>query len=240
MKDIQFTLKNGQAWSAVIAAGRSLKITSKNDSPNVALLMYHADQVLDRYNMPDTLKGQHISALKEGACLHSDMGKLLASIVDSDCNWHDPLCGLTRPKTIEQQYGKNPYCEAHNDHFHNGWDNMLVELGKHGMGKRDLVPIVNLFSKVCVGEDGVMEYIPDHAGTDSYIELRTEMKVLVILSNTPHPLHHETTYPGGDIELNISIAPPTNPQTDTCLNFRPENMRAWETTQSDSLMRSSI
>ena len=39
-----------------------------------------ADLTVERYNLPDTLKGQHIFYLRHPYCLHSDMGRVLANL----------------------------------------------------------------------------------------------------------------------------------------------------------------
>lgn len=225
-------LHNGQAWSAVIQKGKIFKLTSLNDNPNVALLCYNANQPLDRYNMPDTLKGQHISKLCKGSCLHSDMGRLLLSIVDSSCAWHDPIGGLSTEAEIVKKFGHKTFAEVRNDYYRNGYDNFLTELGKHGLGKRDIVPNVNLFSKVYVNEDGSMHFEPQTSGKGDYVSLRTEMKVLVVLSNTPHPLFPKGNYPGGNIKIEVFESDVVDAKKDICYQSRPENFRAWETTQA--------
>lgn len=203
------------------------------------MLLYNASQPLDRYNMPDTLKGQHISKLQTGSCLHSDMGRLLASLVDSSLDWHDPLCGFTHPGETVEKFGKKTFGESLNDYYKNGWDNFLRELGKHGMGKKDLVPCVNLFSKVHADEEGKLIYTEDHGSIDDYVMLRMELKTIVILSNTPHPLHPPGDYPGGKITLEVFDEIPTDPESDVCIQSRPENLRAWENTRDLLAMEGS-
>jgi urea carboxylase-associated protein 2 len=232
------SLHQGQAWSAVLGQGKLLRIEAGSDVPNVAALFYNALQPLDRYNMPDTLKGQHISKLSVGSCLHSDMGHLLASVVDSNVDWHDPLCGLTTAKSMTEKYGSQTFADVRNDFHHNGRDNMLIELAKHGLGKRDLVPNVNFFSKVFAGEDGVLHVVKDHAQQGSFVTLRMEIDCTVILSNTPHPMDDSPVCPGGSIKLTIVEGKPVEVLSDVCIQSRPENVRAWENTQNFLKFRS--
>lgn len=225
-------LVNGQVWSAVIQKGKLLKITSENDSPNVSALFYNSDSFLDRYNMPDTLKGQHISKLSKGSGLHSDMGRLMASIVDSSVAWHDPVCGLSSFKSVEEKFGEKTFAEARNEFYRNGFDNMLTELGKYGLGLKDIVPNINFFSKVMVDDEGNLQHQSSNAKTDDFVCLRTDMKLLVVLSNTPHPLCPKGDYPGGPVKIDVSSADEIYPESDICLQSRPENFRAWENTQA--------
>lgn len=224
-------LANGQAWSAIVQKGKLIKITSLNETPNVSALLYNADLFLDRYNMPDTLKGQHISKLSAGSGLHSDMGRLMASIVESSIVWHDPVCGLGTSKSVEERFGKKTFAEVRNEYYRNGFDNMLTELGKYGLGLKDLVPNINLFSKVVVNEDGSLQYCTSNAAKGDSVSIRMDMKCLVVLSNTPHPLYPKGQYPGGPVKIEISSADPVIPETDICLQSRPENFRAWENTR---------
>ena len=47
-------------WSQVVGRGKTLRFTDLEGGANVSLLLYNADQLVERYNMPDTLKGQHV------------------------------------------------------------------------------------------------------------------------------------------------------------------------------------
>ena len=73
-------LTHSGLWSGVIGRGKTLRLTDLEGGANVGVLLYHADVPSERYNMPDTLKGQHIFYLRAPYCLHSDMGRILASI----------------------------------------------------------------------------------------------------------------------------------------------------------------
>jgi uncharacterized protein YcgI (DUF1989 family) len=55
------------------------------------------------------------------------------------------------------------------------------------------------------------------------------MDVIIILSNTPHPLDPSSSYPSVPVEVTITDAAPLE-ENDTCVNHRPENRRAFENT----------
>ena len=69
-----------------------------------------------------------------------------------------------------------------------------MELGKWGLGPRDLVANVNFFSRVTVGEDGGMHFATGQFAPGGYVELRAEMNVLVILNTCQHPLDPNPKY----------------------------------------------
>src|ERR1700734_49305 len=96
------TIEPGSTWSHVLKRGTSLRITDMQGGANVGALFYNFDCLLERYNMADTLKVQHIAYLKKGVVLYSDMGRILCSIVDDSVGWHDPLGGCdTRESSLE-------------------------------------------------------------------------------------------------------------------------------------------
>jgi hypothetical protein len=87
------TIQGGASWSVILRRGNSLRIEDIEGGGNVGALFYNWDCMVERYNMPDTLKAQHIAHLTSGFVLYSDMGRILASITADSCGWHDPLGG---------------------------------------------------------------------------------------------------------------------------------------------------
>ena len=112
--------------------------------------------------MADTLKAQHTAYLTTGCVCYSDMGRILCSITADSCGWHDPLCGLTDAAQIDARYGATRFQEQRNERYINGRDDLLVELGKYGLGKRDLVANINFFSKVVVDDAGALHLAAGH------------------------------------------------------------------------------
>jgi uncharacterized protein len=223
------TLEPGEKWSGVIGKGKLVRFTALGEGANVSLLLYNMKDLTERYNMPDTLKAQHTSHLTTGNVLMSDNGRVLASIVEDSLGWHDPICGYTSRKLTDEKYGKTTYQELRNDWLRCGQENLTVELMKNGLGPRDLVPVVNLFSKVYSDETGKLQFVQDHCQQGDYVTLRTEMDVVVVLSNTPNPLDPREVYPSVPVKVEVFEAAPVD-ESDYCVNFRPENKRAFENT----------
>jgi urea carboxylase-associated protein 2 len=222
-------LKPGEKWSGVVGAGRLLRFTALGDDANLALLMYNADDRSERYNMPDTLKAQYTARLAKGNVLMSDNGRVLAGIVEDSLGWHDSICGLTTREMTDTRYGKTSYQKDGNDWLRSGIENVAVELLRNGMTLRDLVPCVNLFSKVYVSEDGAMHYCPEWCKAGATVSLRTEMDVVVILSNTPNPLNPSTRYP--DAVVRVEAFPASAPDAvDECVLHCQQNLRAYQNT----------
>jgi uncharacterized protein YcgI (DUF1989 family) len=84
---------------------------------NAGAMFYNAEAPVERYNMPDTLKAQHIAKLTKGFVLYSDMGRVLCSITEDTVGWHDPLGGTSSAATVAAKYGKATYQDCHNDYY---------------------------------------------------------------------------------------------------------------------------
>ncbi|WP_121613630.1 urea amidolyase associated protein UAAP1 [Mesobacillus foraminis] len=223
------TIAAGGKWSGHIASGKNLTFTALEDGANVSLLLYNASDTAERYNMPDTLKAQHTAHLTKGNVLMSDNGRVLASITEDSLGWHDSISGYSTRKQINEKFGVTTYQEQRNDWYRSGEENFSVELFRNGLTVRDLVPVVNLFSKVFCDEEGDMHFASGHCKKGDTITLRTEMDVILILSNTPNPLDKSTAYPSVPVKLTVTEAEAVL-ENDICLNHRPENRRAFENT----------
>ncbi|WP_046175568.1 urea amidolyase associated protein UAAP1 [Domibacillus indicus] len=225
----------GGKWSGRISRGKSITFTAMEEGANVSLLLYYAHDTAERYNMPDTLKAQHTAHLTTGNVLMSDNGRVLASITADSLGWHDTISGYASRSMIDACYGKTTYQEKRNDWYRSGEENFAVELFRNGLTARDVVPVMNLFSKVYCTEDGAMHFVSGHAKKGDHITLRTELDVLLILSNTPNPLDPAASYPSVPVEVTITDAAPVQ-KDDICLNHRPENRRAFENTWDHTLL----
>ena len=221
------TLHGAGMWSAVVSRGKRLRLTDLDGGANVGMLLYNALERQERYNMPDTLKGQHIFYLRQPYCLHSDMGRLLGSITADAAGWHDTVCGHSDARLVSAKYGKDSYQTSRNDWHRNGHDCFLIELAKWGLGKKDLVPNINFFSKVVADEAGKLSFVPNHSAAGGILELRFEMDTLVVLNTCQHPLDPDSVYRTKHVKLEILTGESPTPD-DPSLTIRPENLRAWE------------
>lgn len=229
-------LEGAGMWSAVVSRGKSLRLTALEAGANVAMLLYNAHNLTERYNMPDTLKGQHIFRLAAPYCLHSDMGRIFCGIVEDTLGWHDTVCGTSTPALVHEKYGDRNYQEARNEFYRNGRDCFLIELGKWGLGRRDLVPNINWFSKLVTDEVGTLRFVDGHCREGDSVMLRVEMDTLFVLHTLPHPLDPDPVYHPRRVRLDVFPAAPAAAD-DSCRNSRPENVRAYENTEAYNLLR---
>lgn len=222
-------LKPGEKWSGAIGRGKYVHFKAQGDGANVSVLLYNLLDKTERYNMPDTLKAQFTAHLTQGNILMSDNGRAMASFVQDSLGWHDSICGLTTREMTDEKWGKTTYQEQRNDYHRAGMENVAMELVRNGLSMRDLVPCVNLFSKVFIKEDGSMNFESGWCKEGAIVTLRTEMDCIWILSNTPNPLDDSQTWPSVPVEVSVYDAPATD-LTDECVQHRDENFRAFQNT----------
>ncbi len=233
---LERTLTGAGMWSGVISRGKRLRLTDLEGGANVGMLLYNALERHERYNMPDTLKGQHIFYLRAPYCLHSDMGRLLASIIRDDCGWHDTVCGHSNAAGVLAKYGEHNYQQARNDWYRNARDCFLIELAKWGLGKKDLVPNINWFSKVVADEAGRLSFVPGSSKPGDVIELRFEIDTLVVLNTCQHPFDPDPAYHPRPVKLEV-LSGDTPATDDPSFTVRPENLRAWENNETYHALR---
>ncbi len=221
------TIPGASHWSFRIRKGLQLRLTDLEGGANVGMLFYNPENLLERYNAPDTLKAQHTFKLTQGHCLYSDMGRIFCSIIEDSVGWHETLCGNSMKASIKTRFGEKTYQQAQNDWNQNGYDAFLVELAKYGLGKKDMAANLNLFSKVIVESNGDLSYVDQHSVAGDQVVLRFEMDTLVLLHTCPHPLYPAGEYPRKPVQVALEAANPVA-KDDLCVNHCAENQRGFE------------
>src|SRR5258706_2137075 len=121
-------LRGGQMWSRVLRRGQTLRLTDVEGGAAVAALFYNAEDVSERYNMPDTLKAQQIARLTSGFVLYSDMGRVLCSITEDSVGWHDTITRHATALHGVAQVGEGSHQKLQNDRFRHKRGHVFVEL----------------------------------------------------------------------------------------------------------------
>lgn len=220
------TLSGSSTWSHILKRGTALRMETLENNANVGAMLFNADNLSERLNLPDTMKAQHIAHLTKGSALYSDMGRILCSITEDSLGWHDPLGGCSDATSVHKKYGSCAYQKARNGWYQNALDGFLIELEKYGLSRRDLMMNINFFSKVQVRADGSMHFIENHSKASSMVEVRAEMNTLVILNTCQHPMDPKALYV--EIPIKITIKKVASPgPNDYCRITTPENSRGF-------------
>jgi urea carboxylase-associated protein 2 len=221
----------GAVFSCAVRRHHTLRLTAIESDANVGAMLYNLQHPLDRLNIPDTLKAQHTAKLTTGHALMSDMGHVLCSISADTCGWHDPLGGHSTAALVRRKYGPSSYQESRNAFYRNARDQFLIELGKWGLGKGDLVANINFFSKVTVDDDGRMQYVDGNSIAGTSVDLRAEMDTILVLNTCQHPMDPNPRYTPKAVKIAVWKSDPP-PAGDPCRIACPENARAFILTEA--------
>jgi uncharacterized protein YcgI (DUF1989 family) len=103
-------------------------------------------------------------------------------------------------------------------------------LAKNNLGKQDIMPNINWFTRVAIAPEGGMSFVEGCEKPGSFVDLRAEMNVLIVLSNCPHRMH-PGAYDPKPIQVTIwnSPAPAAD---DLCRNANPEVKRGFINTDA--------
>ena len=230
-------------WDEMVPAGnyatralprRSVvRITDLDGDATVAMVVHRADHPAERLNVADTVKVQWQAYLGAGTLLLSDMGRSLMTMVTDTSGHHDALCGASTAASTTARFGRA-----------GAWtstpatrDLLALGLAKHGLGRRDLAPNVNLFSNVTVAEDGRLELAPG-GDAGAHVELRADMDVILTLANAPHPLDDRADYTATPIRVTAWMAADGSAEPDDSAErgeppaevITPERQRAYDNT----------
>ena len=221
---LEDTVPGGSYWQGVIQRGNTLRVTDLEGSQGVAMLCYNADNPIERLNVADTAKIQFNAFLKQGMVIYSDMGRVLFSITADTSGCHDLLGGCSTAASNAKKYSEGDFWQNSRDHF-------IRSLSRRGLGKKDIMPNLNLFTRVAVDPEGKMSFGEGCEKPGSFIDLRAEMNVLVVLSNCPHVLYPSNVFEPKPIQVTVwdSPAPEAN---DLCRTANPEAIRGFVNTDA--------
>jgi len=217
------TIPGGGYSSRILPRGARLRLTNLKGDACANVLFYNADRPIERLNVADTVKVQWNAYLGKGKLLLSDMGRVLMSIMDDTCGQHDTFCGASNVKTNAAKYGDGTNSGPHP----NARDRFLLALARYGLGRRDVMPNINLFKQVRIETDGSTTFMEHSSKPNDHVELRAEMNILIVVANTPHVLDHRPTYNCTPLRLTAWRGPVTT-MDDPIRNTNPENIRAFE------------
>jgi len=173
------TVPARQPWSHVVGAGQVLRIVDLEGQQAVDTVLYNADNTEERYSPQDTLLAQGSAYIGSGTELLSNEGNIMARIEGDTCGLHDTSAGACSCESNTVRFGHRVR------YMHACRENFILELGKYGLGKRDLVGNINFFMNVPVRPDGALAIVDGVSQPGGYVELCPEMDVLVVVSNCP-------------------------------------------------------
>lgn len=175
-------IRAGDYWLHHIGNGGTLRIVDVEGNQAADTLFFNAADVAERYSAVDTLREQRNVYLSCGSKLLSTAGNIMAQIVADTVGRHDTLGGACAAESNSVRYALDRRT------MHACRDSYLLAVAEHdrlGLGKRDLSHNINFFMNVPVTPDGGLTFADGLSGPGQYVELRTAMDIIVLISNCP-------------------------------------------------------
>ena len=216
------TVAPGGYAAKELRRGSRLRLIDVGADACASMLLFNAERPVERLNIADTIKLQWQAYLGPGSLLLSDMGRVLASVVDDTAATHDVFCGPSNARSNERRYGSGANWSTHP----NARDRLLLGAAKFGLGRRDVHPCVNWFKGVRVGADGDLTLQGGPYAPGRQVTLRFEMDLIVVVANCPHVLDARADYRVTPLRLTGWRGPLTD-ETDPIRNATLESERAF-------------
>ncbi|HEY7071052.1 MAG TPA: urea amidolyase associated protein UAAP1 [Acidimicrobiales bacterium] len=217
------TIGDGGYASRSVARGTHVRLVDVSGDTCAGLLVHRADRPAERLNVADTVKLQWQAYPGPGYLLLSDMGRVLATLVEDTCACHDTFTGTSNRLDNARRYGSAPAPA--------GRDRFVVALAKHGLAERDVAPNLNLFTGVRIEPDGALTLRRD-SRPGAHVVLRAEMDLIVTVVAVPHRLDPRAEYTAGPIRITAWRGDPASP-SDPARRASPEAARAFENTDEE-------
>ncbi|EJZ22492.1 urea carboxylase-associated family protein [Rhizobium sp. Pop5] len=166
-------------WSGLVRKGQTIRIEDSFGQQAIDTLFYRADDFSERYSNQDTMRMQGAAYIGIGTKIMSNEGNVMLTMTADSCGRHDTSAGACSCESNTVRFGHGT------KYLHACRDNFVLEVSKHGMGKRDIVPNINFFMNVPIKPNGEMTIVDGISAPGDYVELIAEMDVLCVISNCP-------------------------------------------------------
>ena len=166
-------------WSGIVRKGQTIRIEDSYGQQAIDTLFYNATDFSERYSNQDTMREQGAAYVSTGTKVISNEGRVMLTMTADSCGRHDTSAGACSCESNTVRFGHGT------KYLHACRDNFVLEVSKHGMSKRDVVPNINFFMNVPIQPSGEMTIVDGISAPGDYVELKAEMDVLLVISNCP-------------------------------------------------------
>ncbi len=168
-----------RAWSGLVRKGQTIRIEDSHGQQAIDTIFYNAADPGERYSAQDTLRAQGAAYITAGTRLISSEGRVMLTVTADTSGRHDTSAGCCSCESNSVRFGHATR------HQHACRENFILELSRHGMTKRDIVPNINFFMNVPISPNGAMTVDDGVSAPGDHVELLAEMDVLCVISNCP-------------------------------------------------------
>jgi uncharacterized protein len=183
-------------WSARLEPGQTLKLIDSEGQQAIDFLCYGAELPLDRINIPTTVRLNKSLYITRGSKIYSDRARVMMSVLEDSCGYHDTLAGCCSCEIDKVRYGvdRTESCRT----------NFIAELAGWGMSPSEIVSNINFFMRVEFATDGALTIVEGISKPGDYVVLRAEMPLIVVISNCPQENNPAAGFAPTPIEVVVS------------------------------------
>lgn len=174
-----YVIPKNAPFHRVLHKGQYVRILDLEGNQAVDTLFYRADDPVERFSGPDTIREQGNLFLSTGTRLLSNEGNLMLTIVRDLTGRHDTVGGACSAESNTVRYGHQVFYQ------HACRDNFLDIMTELNLSKRDIVSNINFFMHVPIEPNGKLAIVDGVSAPGKYIDLRAEMDVIIAISNCP-------------------------------------------------------
>ena len=166
-------------WSGLVKTGQTIRIEDTYGQQAIDTIFYSARDFGERYSSQDTLRTQGSAYIGKGSRIMSSEGRVMLTVTADTSGRHDTSAGCCSCESNTVRFGHGTR------YLHACRENFSLELARHGMTKRDIVPNINFFMNVPISPNGAMTIDDGISAPGDHVELVAEMDVLCVISNCP-------------------------------------------------------
>jgi urea carboxylase-associated protein 2 len=218
----EHTVPGGGYAAKELHRGARLRLIDLKGDACVSMLAFNAERPQERLNVADTIKVQWNAYLGAGRLLLSDMGRVLASLLEDTAATHDAFCGPSNERSNARSYGDGSNWGP----CPNARERLLLGAAKFGLGLKDVHPCINWFKGIRIAPDGSTQLEAGPFPPGRALTLRAEMNLIVVLANCPHVLDSRHSYSVTPVRVSAWRGPVTASE-DAIRNSTPESVRAF-------------
>ena len=175
----KFDIPAQKPWSGIVKKGQTIRIEDTYGQQAIDTIFYCADDYTERYSSQETLRAQGSAYITTGSKVMSTEGRAMLSVLADTSGRHDTSAGCCSCESNTVRFGHETLYQ------HACRENFILELGRYGMTKRDIVANINFFMNVPISANGAMTVDDGISAPGDHVEMRAEMDVLCVISTGP-------------------------------------------------------
>lgn len=166
-------------WSGLVRKGQTIRIEDSFGQQAIDTIFYAAEDFGERYSSQETMRENALAYISTGCRIMSSEGRVMLTVTADTAGRHDTCAGCCSCESNTVRFGHETR------YLHACRENFILELARHGMTKRDIVPNINFFMNVPIHQNGAMTIDDGISAPGDHVELLAEMDVLCVISNCP-------------------------------------------------------